>query len=186
VSSTSWKELPGPARAIGTALGQAVDAARERDADAYEAAAVELVALPGEQTGRILGDLIRLLLEELYPDGVDSDDIRTVLHRCYRSVGFLPVDSVEVPVLIAALASALGIHEPGVTYEEPAAPDLGAPDLGAPEGEDEVIRVPTGAEYVRQAPLLVADLLAVSGRPLGRCLDRVLGEIARAESMEMP
>jgi hypothetical protein len=34
--------------------------------------------------------------------------------------------------------------------------------------------------------LLIADLLAVSGRPLSRYLDAAFAEIYRAETIEMP
>jgi hypothetical protein len=41
-----------------------------------------------------------------------------VVGRCYRAaVARLPPDRVDVTVLLAALAGALGIHEAGITYE---------------------------------------------------------------------
>lgn len=196
----SWRDLPGPARAIGGAITAAVDAAGECDRDAYVEAAAEVAALPAEQAGIVLGAVVRSLLETQHPDGLDGDDIQLVLGRCYRgAVSWLPIESVEVHPLIAVLSSALGIHEPGVTYAEIVGPPdpsraddwAGDPDvtsIGADPTIDEAmtLRPPTAAEYAWHAPLLIADLLAVSGRTLGRYLNAAFSEIARAETMEMP
>jgi hypothetical protein len=189
----AWKELGGPARIIGTAIGQAVDAAGTHDRVAYESAVADLVALPAEQAGQVLGALVRLLLEDQHPDGMETDDIRLVLARCYRAAaGWLPLERLDVHTLAAALASALGIHEPGVTYEEITGPPVADDWSSRPIGGQPVKEastpspVPTAAAYVWHAPLLIADLLAAGGRPLGRYLDTAFTEIARAETMELP
>ncbi|SDO97279.1 hypothetical protein SAMN04515671_2528 [Nakamurella panacisegetis] len=185
----SWRELGGPARGIGTAVLLAVDAAQSADRPAFEAAVVELSAQPAEPTGLLLGALIRQLLEDQHVDGLDADDIRTVLSRSYAATTlWLPADTVRVEALLAVLSSALGIHEPGVTYQEVARPSVAAdwrdPDL--PGDRPIVPRAPTAAEYGRHAPLLLADLLSTGGRPLVRYLDAAFAEIARAEAMELP
>jgi hypothetical protein len=197
----SWRELGGPARAVGVAIGQAVDAAGDRDREAYESAAAEVAALPAEQAGLVLGAVIRSQLEDQHPDGLDRDDIQAVLSRCYQgAAGWLPVDRLEVSTLVAVLASALGIHEPGVTYEEIISPP------GAGRGDDDdwagdpvgghtyggtstgIVppQVPTPAAYAWHAPLVIADLLATGRRRLGGYLDAAFTEIARAETMEQP
>jgi hypothetical protein len=174
----SWTDMPGLARAIGGAITRAVDAARTVDPQAYQDAAAEVTALPADQTGVVLGGVVRALLEDQHPDGLDRDDISLVLSRCYQgAVAWLPVESVQVHPLLAVLASALGVHEPGVTYAEIAGP---------PADEPLAVRPPTAAEYAWHAPLLVADLIAATGRPLGRYLDAVFTDIARAETMEFP
>ena len=92
---------------------------------------------PAEQAGLVLAAVLRSLLEEQHPDGLDSDDIQAILTRCYRgAAGWLPLDRVEPNVMIAVLASSLGIHEPGVTYVEITAPPQGRAEdwVGDPTG----------------------------------------------------
>ena len=185
----SWRDLGGPARAIGAAIGWAVQAAQARDRAAYEAAVIELGAQPVEATGLVLGSLVRTLLEEQHRDGLDGDDIRAVLTRCYaESITWLPAESVQVEPLLAALSSALGIHEPGITYVEVTGPvtETGWSDPELPGDRPVPQRAPTPTEYVRHAPLLLADLLPTGGRSLNGLLDLAFTEIARAEAMEMP
>ena len=177
---TSWRDLGGPALAIGTAVTRAVDAAAARDREGYEAASVELSALPAEQTGLLLAALVRALLEEGHPDGLDSDDIQAVLDGCLRgAAAWLPPDRVRPRTVVAVLASALAIHEAGLTYDEVTARPTD-PDAGP--WEEEVAKAPTPAEFAWHAPLVVADLLG--GRPLRRHLDAAFTEIARAEAMD--
>jgi hypothetical protein len=197
---TSWKELPGPARAIGTAISQAVAAAGDQDWEGYQAVAAEQALTAGEQSGQVLGALVRSLLEDQHPDGLDGDDIRVVLGRCYLGAAqWLPVERLDVHTLTAVLASALGIHEPGVTYQEittastPGTGDWVDPVVGhaygavpAQSAAGTEIHVPSSAEYAWHAPLLIADLLAQGRRPLRGYLDAAFTEIARAETMEMP
>jgi hypothetical protein len=175
----SWRDLGGPALAIGNAVTRAVEAAAARDRDGYEAASVELSALPAEQTGLLLAAVVRALLEEGHPDGLDGDDIQAVLDGCVRgAAAWLAPDRVRPRTVVAVLASALGVHEAGLTYEEatrPADPD------GWP-WEEETPKAPTPAEFSWHAPLVVADLLG--GRPLRRHLDAAFTEIARAEAMD--
>jgi hypothetical protein len=176
-----WKDLRGPAFHLGTAISRAVDAAAAGDRAEYEDATDALVSWPAEQTGILLAAVLRALLEDQHPDGLDSDDIQAVLGRCYRgAAGWLPPDRVRATVLVAALASALGIHEPGIN--EPALPEHGTPEAGTPD----LSPVPTSAEYARHAPLLVADLLAAGRRPLDRYLDAAFTELSRAQTMELP
>ncbi len=195
----AWRELGGAARGIGTPVSVAVSAAGQRDRDDYEAAVAELAALPPDQAGQVLGAVVRALLEEQHPDGLDSDDIQTVLSRCYRgAIGWLPAERVDPHTLIAVLASALGIHEPGVTYTDiTAKPPSEAEDwVGDPVGgsvvggggteEPQALRVPTPADYAWHAPLMIADQLATGRRRLDSYLDLVFAEIVRAEMMELP
>ena len=200
----SWGDLGGPARAIGGAISGAVQAAQGEDRVAFESAVIDLAAQPVEATGLVLGALVRTLLEEQHSDGLDGDDVRAVLTRCYtEAISWLPADSVRVEPLLAVLSSALGIHEPGITYVEVTGPaaqsEWADPELG---GDRPVVqRAPTTVEYVRHAPLLLADLLSAGeltagklstgklstgGQSLPRHLDAAFAEIARSEAMEMP
>jgi hypothetical protein len=178
--------MGGPARAIGTAIDRSVTAAQGRDRDGYLAAAEELAGLPA---GQVLGALARMLLEQSHPDGLDADDIQLVLDRCVReAAAWLPVDRIQPRTVVAVLAGALGIHEPGLTYAPP--PQLTG---GNPAGDDWPAvdwdaaardAAPTPAEYAWHAPLVVADLLAEARRPLRPYLDAAFTEIARAEAMD--
>jgi hypothetical protein len=200
IAVPSWKELPGPARAIGTAIGRAVDAAGRRDRHAYEVVVADVASLPAEPTGRVLGALVQLLLEEQHPDGLDGDDVRVVLGHCYREAArWLPIERIDMHTLVAVVMSALGIHEPGVTYL-----DAGLPTAGTSHGEDGAndpadayahgassiptvpSLVPTSEAYAWHAPLLVAALLATRQDTVFTYLDAVFAQIAASETAELP
>lgn len=153
--TSTWRHLPAPAREIAQAATEAVGVAQARDAGAYQPAVERLAA--ADRAGLVLGGVVRLLLEEGHPDGLDGDDVRQVLERCVRSTAaWLP--DVDPHVLLVLLASALGVYDPG--------------DDDAP---------PDPATIARHAPLLVADLLAATGRPLADYLSAAFAEVARTE-----
>ncbi|MFG3577197.1 hypothetical protein [Micromonospora chersina] len=153
--TTTWRHLPAPAREIAQAATEAVGAAQDRDAEAYEPAVERLAA--ADRAGLVLGGVVRLLLEEGHPDGLDGDDVRQVLERCVRSnAAWRP--AIDPHVLLVLLAGALGVYDPG---DDDSPPD------------------PTA--IARHAPLLVADLLAATGRPLADYLSAAFAEVARTE-----
>ncbi len=181
----SWRDLPGPARGIGTAVTHAVHAAGEpADYDGYQAAVTDLTGHPLQPVGLVLATVVRVLLEERHPDGLDSDDVASVLSGCVReTLTWMPADQLDPSVLLAVLASALGIHEPGVTYDQAGLPRPRQDEWRDPT--DEVpVRAPSPAEYAWAAPVLIAHLLG-RGR-LGSYLDVAFAEIFTAETMEMP
>ncbi|MFG2163375.1 hypothetical protein [Micromonospora chersina] len=153
--TTTWRHLPAPAREIAQAATEAVGAAQDRDAGAYQSAVERLAA--ADRAGLVLGGVVRMLLEEGHPDGLDGDDVRQVLERCVRSAAAWQPD-VDPHVLLVLLAGALGVYDPG--------------DDDAP---------PDPAAIARHAPLLVADLLAATGRPLADHLSAAFAEVARTE-----
>lgn len=134
---------------------EAVAAAHVRDAGAYGPAVDRLTGV--DRAGLVLGGVVRLLLEETHPDGLDGDDVRRVLERCVRGAAPWWPD-VDPHVLLVLLASSLGVYDPG---EDDSPPDPAA--------------------IARHAPLLVADLLAVTGRPLEGSLTAAFAEVARTE-----
>ncbi|MFC3503252.1 hypothetical protein ACFOOK_20045 [Micromonospora krabiensis] len=156
--TTVWRRLPAPAREIAVTATEAVTAATRQDGPAYDEAVTRLGAT--ERSGLVLGAVVRLLLEESHPDGLDGDDVRQVLERCVRGAQPWRPD-VDPHVLLVLLAGALGVYDPG--------------DDDAP---------PDPAAIARHAPLLVADLLAGAGRPLDAYLSAAFTEIERAERQD--
>lgn len=169
---------PAPARALSVAITRAVVAAQASDREAYEPAVVELTAGNPEQVSVVAGAVVRGLLEDLHPDGLDGDDVHVLLDRCVRAAAtWLP--GIDVTTLIVVLAGALGIHEASDPID-------GSDDPSDPDDSDGRSRPPTRLEVARHAPLIIADLLTASGRRLGPYLDAAFAEIARAETQEMP
>lgn len=153
-------KLPPPARAIAEATAEAVTAARARDLESYREAAAGLAALDPEQVGLVLGAVVRMLLEERHPDGLDSDDLQAVLGDCARAaIAWYP--GLAVNALLLLLIGALGVHP-----EQGEAPDL-----------------PTDA-VAHHAPILIADLLA--GAPLEPYLSAAFADIAQSQTAELP
>ncbi|MEO3929808.1 hypothetical protein ABGB07_39035 [Micromonosporaceae bacterium B7E4] len=153
---------PPVPRAITQATVRAVEAVRAQDPDALDEAAGDLALLPAEQVGLVLGAVLRLLLEQAHPDGLAGEDVQAVLVRCARSnAGWL--SGLDVGVLALLLTGALGVHQMA--------------DEAPPPGP---------AAVARHAPLLVADLLAVTGGAVDDYLAAALSEIAVAETMELP
>jgi hypothetical protein len=151
--TNQWRHLPAPARPIAAATDAAVTAARDHDTEALSAAVAELTALDQAQAGLVLGTTVRVLLELTHPDGLDGDDIRTVLEQSVRSAAvWLP--EVDPHVVLILLAGALGVHDD----EEP-----------APEPD----------ALARHSALLIAHLLAA--RALPEVLTLALSEIERAQ-----
>nr|BFE62436.1 hypothetical protein GCM10020063_069620 [Dactylosporangium thailandense] len=151
--TSNWRHLPPAARAIAVASVEAVEAARARDEAAYSDAVERLGGLDPEQTGRVLGAVVRTLLEQRHPDGLDGDDIRAALEHAVRSAG--QWRDVDPQVMVVLLIGALGIHE---------------------TGED--APVPPRA-LAAHAPLLIDDLLG--DRSFAGLLTRAFAEIERAE-----
>ncbi|WP_432537692.1 hypothetical protein [Kineococcus arenarius] len=143
-------------------LTSAVRALAADDGEGFGRAGAALAAFDADAARTVLGRVLRGALEELHPDGLDADDLRAVVQRCARSAPawFTPLDP---HLLVLALTGALGEH----------------PEVA------EVPRAPHEA-VLRHAVLLVADLVAATGRPLARHLEAALAEVRRAETVEMP
>jgi hypothetical protein len=93
--------IPGPARDFVRIVTQAVDAAiTGGNAATYDRATARLATQP--TGGRVLGDVLRSLLEDTHPDGLDSEDITLVIGRCYRAAAaWLAPERINVTVLLA-------------------------------------------------------------------------------------
>ncbi|WP_433297503.1 hypothetical protein ACQP2F_41195 [Actinoplanes sp. CA-030573] len=150
----NWRHLPPPARPIAAAAAAAVDAAQRHDDDALASAVRDLAGLDPAASGLFLGTVVRLLLEEGHPDGLDGEAVRDVLEHCVRSAAEWQ-DDVDPHTVLLLLAGALG-----VTEEDGAPPP--APDVLA-----------------RHAALLIADLLGP--RPAPPSLTAAMKEIERTQ-----
>jgi hypothetical protein len=151
--------LPAAARAISDAATDGVAAARAADAAAFGEAVGRLGAADPQRVALVLGGVVRSLLEERHPDGMDGEDVRGVLERCVRAAAVWD-SGVDPQVLLVVLTGALGLSDPD---EQPAYP----PGVVA-----------------RDALLLTVDLLGP--RPVGPYLAAAFAELARAETVEMP
>ena len=74
-----WTSVPPVARPIADAATDAVAAAGERDAAAFDSAVTRLAGCDQAQAGLLLGTVVRQALEEAHPDGLGSDDVRDLL-----------------------------------------------------------------------------------------------------------
>ena len=171
--------LPAPVRALAAAVTDAVDAARDHDPERLATTASALASADG--SGKIMGMAVRLLLEELHPDGLDGDDLREVTSRCARAAApWFP--GVRPGVLVVVLAGALGVHP-----DTP--PDGTRDDERPPEPDDpwsDVPLRPSAGDVARHAVVLLADLLAARGRALRGYLEAAFTELARRETVEQP
>ncbi|MEV0334402.1 hypothetical protein [Nocardia sp. NPDC050717] len=153
-------EWPSSARAIAIAVDAAVHAARAADEPAFTEAIAELAELPADQVGAVLAAIVRELLEVAHPDGLTGDDVRAVLEAVVRAtVPWHP--RLDVAAVIATLTGALGVDD----ATEPDAPP---------------------ADVHPAAVLLIAHLTERTGVRAGDTIGRAIGEIARAETVEMP
>ncbi|MFC4603942.1 hypothetical protein [Rhodococcus kronopolitis] len=158
-----WPQAwPVAARTIADATELAVAAVVAQDPEAFEEQAGRLGGLDFEQVGAVHSAMIREVLERLHPDGLTGDDVQAVLERCARSaVAWVP--GLEPAVLAVVLTGSLGVSDP----------------------EEDARRIGAVA-FVRGAVLVLADLLAAAKEPAREYLLRAIGEIARAETVEMP
>jgi hypothetical protein len=177
--------IPRPAGDLVRAITQAVGAAISgNDVAIYDRAIAQLTTQPA--AGRVLGDVLRSLLEDVHPNGFDSEDITLLVGRCYRTaVAWLPPERVDVTILLAALAGALGIHEPGVTYDALNVPPAATDEYRDPD-ETVPVKPPAWPDYAWHAPLLVADLLPFGPATLGGYLESTFAEYAREAREELP
>jgi hypothetical protein len=93
---------------LGEQLTAAVDAVRGGDAIPADLSTVDPSRIAG-----LLGWVVRSLLEELHPDGMDGEDVRAVLTGCAGR------PHADPAVLLVVLTGALGLSDPD---EQPPVP----------------------------------------------------------------
>lgn len=150
---------PRSVRIIAESVTAGVGAAQAGDGENFAEAVARLSTVDAQRVTLVLGWVIRSLLEELHQDGMDGEDLRTVLTDCATAAGAWESE-VDPSVLLVVLTGALGLSDPD---EQPVLPP---------------------AAVARNATLLLAHLLG--NRPLRRYLDAAFAELERAETIEMP
>ncbi|PTR22463.1 hypothetical protein C8K36_1111 [Rhodococcus sp. OK519] len=161
--STSWpSEWPTTPRQIAVATDAAITAARAASGEQFAEEIENLTALPFEQVTLVHAGVVRALLEDLHPDGFSGDDIQDALTRV-AGAALVWLPGLDVSALAAVLTGSLGLTEM----------------------TDDAQRIGQ-AEYVRSAILVIADLLSAADVSPHRYLKAAIGEIARAETVEMP
>lgn len=173
--------LPPAARAIATAVSDAVAAAQAGDAVAFEESSRRLSPVDPEYVRTFLGGVSRSMLEDLHPHGVGGDDLHDLIGRCVRSAStWLP--GVDPGVLVLVLGGALGVHED----VQPAVGADGDGNLPVEFAPDQAPARPVAADVTRHALVLLAHLVSTLGRPLRGYLEASFTEIAREETVELP
>ncbi|MCJ0906422.1 hypothetical protein [Rhodococcus sp. ARC_M6] len=159
----SWPtEWPKVARNIADATADALAAVRAANSGALTDAVDELKNLSFEQVSSVHAAIVRELLEDTHPDGLSSEDVQDALTACAKAtITWLP--DLDVQALAAVYTGALGIS-----------------DL-----EDDSFRIGHGA-YLRSAVLVMGSLSAGTKKPQATYIATAIGEIARAQTIEMP
>jgi len=116
--------VPAAARPIADAADDAVVAAGEQDAPAFDAAIGRLAGYDPAQVGLLIGTVVRHALEERHPDGLDSDDVRATLAAVVTGAQAWQ-GGIDPQIVLLLLAGALGVHEPDPD-EPPVKADISA------------------------------------------------------------
>jgi hypothetical protein len=149
---------PLTVRSIATATDDAIAAASARVVEPFSDAIETLASEDPAQVGLIHAEMVRSLLEELHPDGLTGEDVQDALTRTVRSAAeWNP--TIDVDGFVEVLTGALGVAD---TEERRPRP--------RPE----------------HAVLLIADLLVRRKTPAQVYIRRAVGEVQRAQTMEMP
>lgn len=156
---THW---PKVARDIADATANALVAVRASDAASLAEAVDDLKNLSFEQVSSVHAAIVRELLEDTHPDGLSSEDVQDALTTCVRAtIVWLP--DLDAAALAAVYTGALGIT-----------------DL-----EDDSFRIGQSA-YLRSAVLVIGNLMRGTKKAPATYLHSAIGEIARAQTIEMP
>ncbi|MFD1812647.1 hypothetical protein [Rhodococcus gannanensis] len=155
-------DWPRPAKDIATGTAVAVTAAVAGEAEAFTDAVDRLLTADADQVRSVHSAMVRELLEDTHADGLSGEAVQAVLERCARAAApWAP--NLDVTALAVVLTGALGLTD----YDE------------------DTLRVGWPV-ILPHALLVVADLVAAGKAPVDRYLRRAIGEIARAETVEMP
>lgn len=151
-------DWPYAVRTIATATDDALTAARDADAEKFRDAVEVLESADQHQVASVHAEIVRSILEDLHPDGLTGEDVQAALEQTVRAaVTWLP--TLEVAGFVDVLTGALGVADQ----------------------EDE----PRSKPRVEHALLIIGT---VAGKKIVTAdyISRAVGEIARAQTIEMP
>ena len=156
------------ARTLAVAVETAVDAADTADADAFDDALPALHKLDREQLLVLLGTATSDLLERAAPDGLDAEEAERVLRGTLRDAApwYRPIDS---NALLRAFTASVGVADPDEDDDT----------------DGDVVRVTPDA-VLAHGLLLVGHLRRTTAASLPEVLEHALGELRRAQTMELP
>lgn len=160
----------GGPRALAEAVRAGVAAALGRDEHGLGEAVTRLAATDAEPVRLVVGHVVRSLVEELHPDGLDADDVGELLRAADTEARWCR--DVDATVLLSVVAGALGVH--------PQEEEDGARPVPVPQ-----------QDVTRHALLLVASLLrrrsGAAGAPdVEPYLSASVDELRRAQTIELP
>ena len=158
--TAAYHSWPAPARTMARAVDAAVAAARAGEVENFTEATARLVRLDRGQLTVLLGAVVRDLLEQAHPDGLDADDAEQVLDSCLRAAVWYP--QLDRDAMIHALTGALGVSEV---------------DESTAAGEPAVLL---------HGLLLIADQLTTLDRALPPLIEDALRELMRDQTVELP
>ncbi|OZC74395.1 hypothetical protein CH282_27825 [Rhodococcus sp. 06-418-1B] len=159
IENSDW---PPTVRAIADATDDAIAAARARSKGDFDDAARSLDSEDRAQVSSIHAEMVRSLLEELHPDGLTGEDVQDALTSAVRASAAWYED-LDVPGFVEVLTGALGVAD----HMQEAAEQRPFP---RPE----------------HAILIITDLLVRRKVAAQGYIQRAVGEIRRAQTMEMP
>ncbi len=151
----------GPQRAL-SAVRAAQAALQTGEAEPFSLALSQQHGNDIEMIATLQAGMIRWLLEDLHPAGLDSEDARELVVRVVTE-GAASFPAVDPTAVIVVVTSALGLAE-------------------ADESESPLPR----AVLVVHAHLVIAELVRRTARPFEPYLQRALAEVERAQTIELP
>jgi hypothetical protein len=147
-----------PGRGLESLIHDAVAAAVDGDPELFARAHYELFTRAGDHAGLVQAAIVRMLLEEQHPDGLDGSDVRELLSLATTACSWF--SNLSEPALIGVLVGALGM-----------------PDTESTLGP---------AELSQHGCLLIATLLGTGRAPVDPYVAAAISEIRRAETVELP
>lgn len=168
----SWDKR---ARTLALAVEAAVDAVDAADADRFDDALADLHKADREQLLVLLGTATSDLLERAAPDGLDAEEAERILRGSLRDAApWYP--AIDSNALLRAFTASLGIADPD---------DEDSDNDGDGDRDDDAVRVTPDA-VLAHGVLLVGYLRRTTAAALPEVLEHALGELRRAQTMEMP
>ena len=161
---SGYRSWSGPAKALALAVDAAVSAAGDADAEAFDDALADLHRADREQLQVLLGTATATLLERAAPDGLDAEEAEKILRGCFAAAAWYP--ALDGGALLGAFTASIGVADADADPEAP-----------PPPGPDAVLA---------HGLLLVAYLCTETRSALDEVLEHALGELHRAQTMELP